>query len=253
MTSTVLLVQPASSTQHVLAEELDQAGFHVVTASTSTEANELVRAGGGIDSGIDIIVIEVPLGQVSGDNVQQQLRAASAAVPVVVVSARDGETDQANGLDQGAEAYLVQPVCPLVLIAHLRAVLRRPRADEQTDNATRTFQLGTSVLTLSSGQLSLAGRSVRLTGREAALLIALADPPGTLFSKPELLRSAWPDAHTFLSVNSVEVYVSYLRRKLTQIGAGHLLRTVYGRGYQLTDNTAPSQEPIRRARRPRTH
>ena len=202
------------------------------------------------------MVIEVPLGRVSGDRVLQQLPAVSAAVPVAV-STRDGETDQANGLDQGAEAYLVQPLCPLLLIAHLRAVLRRRRrrglrAEEQSVNATRTFQIGASVLTLSAGQLSLARRSVRLTGREAALLTALADPPGQVFSRSELLRSAWSDADTFPSVNSVEVYVSYLRRKLTQIGAGHLLRTVYGCGYQLGDTTPPpkdlSEEPTAPAR-----
>ena len=224
MTPTVLLVQPASRCRHALAEELGRAGFHVVTANTSTEAVELART--EPLGGIDIIVTEVPLGAVSGQRLLQRLRAANGLVPVVVISAHDGENDQANGLNQGAEAYLVTPLYPLVLIAHIRVVLRRPRAAERIDTATRTLQIGTSVLTLSCGQLSLVGHSVGLTGRESMLLTALADPPGQVFSRDDLLRSAWPDADPAVSINSVEVYVGYLRRKLTHIGAAHLAHRV---------------------------
>ena len=97
---------------------------------------------------------------------------------------------------------------------------------------TQVIQLDGVGVTLDSSWVSVAGRSVRLSGQEAALLHALATEPGQVLSKAELVQRAWGPTRR-VSINAVEVYVSYLRRKLGQLGIRHLLRTVYGRGYQL--------------------
>jgi DNA-binding response OmpR family regulator len=165
-----------------------------------------------------------------------------------MISAKDGEYDQADGLDLGADDYLVKPFAWVVFVAHLRALLRRaptsrtgPRtatAAEPADAAGAGLATGDLVLRPASRTASRGGTEVALTAREFALLEHLVAAGGRVVSKTELLEHVWGgQAHD--DPNVVEVYVGYLRRKIDQPFGRHSLVTVRGAGYRLVPDDGP--------------
>ena len=144
---------------------------------------------------------------------------------MLLLSAKDGEVDQADGLDLGADGYVVKPFSFVVLVAQLRALLRR------RGPAAARVVLGPLVVDPAAGTASFAGREIELSGREAGVLHALAARPGETVTKDELLTAVWGDGAA--ARNVVEVYVGYLRRKLAAVGADGLVTTVRGHGYRL--------------------
>jgi DNA-binding response OmpR family regulator len=173
-------------------------------------------------------VLDIILPGLSGYRVLEQLRAAGVDTPVLLVSAKDGEFDQADGLDLGADGYLVKPFAFVVLVAQLRAMLRR--RDAALGRTGQRVRLGSLVVDPVARAVSWEGESIELSPREFALLHALASRPDTAVAKDELLRMVWGDEQA-ASRNVVEVYVGYVRRKLESVGAGHVLKTVRGFGY----------------------
>ena len=182
----------------------------------------------GLDAGrhgdYDAIILDVMLPRLSGYEVVRTLRLERNWVPVLILSAKDGEYDQADGLDCGADDYLIKPFSFVVLLARLRALLRRGAT-------ARPVLLTAGDLTLDPGtrQVQLRGAEISLTTREFALLEYLIRRPGQVIGKTELLDHVWTDGQ-FVAPNAVEVYIGYLRRKL---GASRVT-TVRGAGYQLT-------------------
>jgi DNA-binding response OmpR family regulator len=171
----------------------------------------------------DAVVLDVMLPGMSGYNVVRTLRTEANWVPVLMLSAKDGEYDQADGLDYGADDYLTKPFSFVVLLARLRALTRRSLP-------ARPTILAAGDLTLDPGthEVELAGNPVALTPREYALLEYFLRRPGRVVSKTELLDNVW-DAGEDTDPNAVEVYVGYLRRKVGR----EILLTVRGSGYRL--------------------
>ena len=176
----------------------------------------------------DVIVLDIILPGLSGYRVLERLRAAGGDTPVLLLSAKDGEFDQADGLDLGADGYLVKPFAFVVLVAQLKALLRR--RDAALGRTGQRVRLGALVVDPVARAVSWDGAAVELSPREFALLHALASRPDTAVSKDDLLRLVWGDEQA-ATRNVVEVYVGYVRRKLDAVGAGHVLRTVRGYGY----------------------
>lgn len=171
----------------------------------------------------DAVLLDIMLPGLSGYEVVRRLRAASVWVPVILMSAKDGEHDQADGLDCGADDYLVKPFSFVVLLARLRALLRRRAVPRPA-----VLDAGEVRLDPATREVTKAGRAVALSPREFALLEYLMRQDGRVASKTELLDHVW-DAAEDTDPNVVEVYIGYLRRKL---GAG-LVRTVRGAGYRI--------------------
>jgi DNA-binding response OmpR family regulator len=171
----------------------------------------------------DAVVLDVMLPGLSGYNVVRTLRTEANWVPVLMLSAKDGEYDQADGLDYGADDYLTKPFSFVVLLARLRALARRNLPARPTILAA-----GDVTLDPATHEVELAGTPVSLTPREYALLDYFLRHPGRVVAKIELLDNVW-DATENTDPNAVEVYVGYLRRKLGR----SVLRTVRGAGYRL--------------------
>ncbi|GAA3268015.1 MULTISPECIES: response regulator transcription factor [Dactylosporangium] len=214
----LLVVEDEMRMANALQRGLQAEGFAVDVAGDGPNGLEMARHGG-----YDAVILDIMLPGLSGYRVVQTLRAEKNWVPVLMLSAKDGEYDQADGLDCGADDYLTKPFSYVVLVARLRALLRRGAPERP------------SVLTV--GELSLdparrrvmsAGEEIVLTAREYALLEYLMRRPGQVVSKTELLDHVW-DASIDTAPNAVEVYVGYLRRKLGR----DLLETVRGAGYRL--------------------
>ncbi|MGZ4443879.1 MAG: response regulator transcription factor [Nocardioidaceae bacterium] len=214
----LLVVEDEVRLAHALRRGLTAEGFNVEVAGDGASGLELARHGD-----FDAVLLDVMLPQLSGYDVVRLLRAEENWVPVLMLSAKDGEHDQADGLDYGADDYLTKPFSYVVLLARLRAQLRRnvePRppvlaaGDVRLDPATR--------------RVSVAEEPVQLTPREYALLEYLMRNTGRVVTKLEILDHVW-DAAADLDPNLVEVYVGYLRRKL---GKG-VVETVRGAGYRL--------------------
>jgi len=214
----LLLVEDETRLAAALQRGLSAEGFVVDVAADGLTG--LQRAATG---GYDAVILDIMLPVLSGYEVIRRLRAQSVETPVLVLSAKDGEYDQADGLDEGADDYLTKPFSFVVLVARLRALLRR-------GGRVRAGVLQVDTLTLdpAARQVTMAGRSVELTAREFALLEYLMQRAGEVVPKAELYAHVW-DALVQGDLNVVEVYVGYLRRKL---GPG-VLETVRGAGYRL--------------------
>ena len=214
-------VRMALSVQRGLRAE----GFEVDVAHDGETGLAMARS-----DRYDAVVLDVLLPGLSGYRVTQQLRAEGHDVPILMLSAKDGEYDQADGLDLGADDYLTKPFAWVVLVSHLRALLRR-----SAGRRTATVAVGDLVLDPAARQATRGGEPVPLTAREYALLEHLARAGGRTVSKVELLSAVW-GGQASDDPNVVEVYVGYLRRKVDQPFGRHSLVTVRGAGYRLVDD-----------------
>jgi DNA-binding response OmpR family regulator len=218
----VLVVEDERRLAAAVRRGLQAEGFAVDLAHDGEDGLHLAREGD-----YDALVLDLMLPKLSGYRICQQLRAEENWVPILILSAKDGEYDQADGLDLGADDYLTKPFSYVVLAARLRALLRRGALP-------RPAQLSAGDLCLDPGTRQVRrGRAVtELTPREFALLEYLMRRTGQVVSKTALLEHVW-DAYDSIDPNAVEVYASYLRRKIDTPFGRHALQTVRGAGYRL--------------------
>jgi len=219
----VLVVEDERRLAAAVKRGLEASGFAVDLAHDGVTGLHMAREGS-----YDGVVLDIMLPGMSGYKVCSCLRAESNWVPILFLTAKDGEYDQADGLDLGADDYLTKPFSYVVLAARLRALLRRGAAPRPT--------------VLRAGDLSLdpASRTVRrgsdpvvLTAREFSLLEYLIRHTGSVVSKSELLTHVWNEVDEIADLNVVEVYVGYLRKKIDTPFGRQAVRTVRGAGYML--------------------
>lgn len=213
----VLVVEDEIGMSRALRRGLEAEGFVVEHAADGPTGLQAARFGG-----FDAVLLDVMLPGMSGYTVVKTLRAEDNWVPVLMISAKDGEYDQADGLDYGADDYLVKPFSFVVLLARLRALLRR-------DPAPRPAVLTVGELSLDPARrtVTLAHEPIDLAPREFALLEELLRAHPSVASKDTLLEQVWGSDAT--DANVVEVYIGYLRRKLGR----DRVETVRGAGYRI--------------------
>jgi DNA-binding response OmpR family regulator len=214
----LLVVEDETRLGAALKRGLTAEGMVVDLATDGPGGLEAARHGD-----YDAVVLDVMLPGMSGYNVVRTLRTEENWVPVLMLSAKDGEYDQADGLDYGADDYLTKPFSFVVLLARLRALVRRNLPARPT-----VLAVGDVTLDPATHEVELAGNTIALTPREYALLEYFLRHPRRVISKIELLDNVW-DATEDTDPNAVEVYVGYLRRKVGR----DVLRTVRGAGYRL--------------------
>nr|WP_258938231.1 MULTISPECIES: response regulator transcription factor [Prauserella salsuginis group] len=226
----VLVVDDEAGVRKALSRGLGAEGMDVTVAADGPTALSLAGTGA-----FDVVLLDIMLPGLSGYRVLERLRADGVTTPVLLISAKDGEIDQADGLDLGADGYVVKPFSFVVLVAQVRATLRRTAAE----GVRGQLRIGPLVLDRGRREVYWRDEPVPLSPREYALLEALAGRAGTVVTKEELLQSVWGDQRA-ATRNVVEVYVGYLRRKLDAVGATAFVRTVRGHGYVAGDPASDS-------------
>jgi len=215
----LLIVEDEKRLALSLARGLTAEGYAVDVVHDGREG--LHRA---TDGTYDLLILDIMLPGMNGYRVCAALRAAGHDVPILMLTAKDGEYDEAEGLDTGADDYLTKPFSYVVLVARVKALLRRrPHA-----GASPVHVLGDLRVDTAARRVHLRGVEVTLTAKEFAVLEHLALRPGEVVPKSDILEHVWDFAYDG-DPNIVEVYVSSLRRKLDPA----LIRTIRGAGYRL--------------------
>lgn len=226
----VLVVDDDRAVRDSLARSLQYNGYEVSSAEDGLEALAKLSS---MDA--DAVVMDVMMPRLDGLETTRMLRENGNDVPILILTARDAVGDRVDGLDAGADDYMVKPFSLDELLARLRALTRRSRPDQEPDHEILTFedlQLDTSTREVTRG-----GRRISLTRTEYALLHTFMEHPRHVLERGWLLNEVWGfDFPT--TANSLEVYIGYLRRKTEQDGEPRLIHTVRGVGYVLRE-TAP--------------
>jgi two-component system copper resistance phosphate regulon response regulator CusR len=219
----VLLVEDEPHAAQVLAKGLREQSYAVDVAPDGEAA--LFQAG---TSDYDALILDLMLPRVDGLAVCRSIRDAGSAVPILMLTARDAVESRIEGLDSGADDYLVKPYDFGELLARLRALIRRGRQPVLPQRLT----VGALTIDTRSRRADAAGVALALTAKEYALLEYLVRRAGDVVSRSDIAEHVWDEHYDPLS-NVVDVYIQRLRRKLETVGQGSVIRTRRGEGYQL--------------------
>jgi two-component system OmpR family response regulator len=218
----VLVVDDDKRLAGALKRGLEGEGFAVDVALDGDEALWLAR-----ENAYDAVVLDIMLPGISGLDVCARMRDAGNWAPILMLTARGGVHDEAHALDTGADDFLSKPFAYVVLVARLRALLRRGRAERPV-----TLRAGDLALDPAAHRVSRGATAVELTPRQFSLLEFLMRRAGEVLSKQEILEHVWDFAYDG-DPNIVEVYVSQLRRRMDEPFGRTSLQTVRRVGYRL--------------------
>ena len=230
--SLVLVVEDESAIAELISINLRHAGFEVIVASSAEQAQAAV-------DGVlpDLAILDWMLPGQSGVALAKRWRAVARTrdLPLIMLTARAEEADKISGLDAGADDYLTKPFSTNELMARIRAVLRR-KAPEALDTAV---EAGGLKLDPSTRRVTRDTREVKLGPTEFRLLHFFMTHPERVHSRAQLLDRVWGD-HVFIEERTVDVHVKRLREALSPVQCAHMIETVRGAGYRLTQQ-APAQ------------
>lgn len=245
----ILVVEDDPTLRSTLTFNLTRQGFQVLTAEDGLVALEAFAQHG---DDLDLIILDVMLPGMNGLQVLRHVR-QSHDVPVLMLSARGEESDRIEGLELGADDYVVKPFALRELLARVRTHVRR-----RTNPGTRPPSVivrGPLRIEVDRRTALVNGEELRLRPKEFGLLVTIAMEPGRVFGRQELLNTIWGD-DVVVDARTVDVHISWLRGKLTAAGmSDETIRTVYGAGYRFDaeaaegdDGEADSSRPTRQSR-----
>ena len=220
----VLVVEDDPKIAAVVRRGLELEGFTVEQAADGDEGWWMATEGV-----YDVIVLDIMLPRRNGFVVCRDLRAAGITTPILMLTAKDGELDEAEALDTGADDYVTKPFSFAVLIARIRALLRRSAAGVASSS---TAAVGSLHLDSAARRVWSSGTEVELSRREFDVLEHLVRHTGQVVSKGQLLDAVW-ELDFAGDPNIVEVYVGRIRRKIDEPFGTHHIVTVRGAGYRL--------------------
>ena len=218
----ILIVEDEVNIADYVKKTFESEGFKVDVAYDGNTALDMA-----LDQVYDAITLDIMLPGMNGYEVCKQIRAASINTPILMLTAKDGEFDEADALDIGADDFLRKPFSLVVLVARVRALIRRGGSSSGT-----LLTVGDLTLDSNSKIVQRAGCEISLTPREFQLLEYLMNNYGQVLSKTQLMERIW--GHGFAAdENVIEVYIGYLRKKIDAPFDAPLIRTVRGRGYKI--------------------
>ncbi|MGY4398915.1 two-component system OmpR family response regulator [Sphingomonas sp. UYAg733] len=219
----ILLAEDDTETSAFVERGLGELGHAVTAVGSGEDALHL-----GATESFDVIVLDRMLPQIEGLDVLRRLRAAAVRTPVLVLTAKGGIADRVDGLDAGADDYLVKPFAMAELVARLNALMRRPPI---SDVVTR-IEVGDIVLDILRRQVMRAGKPIHLQPREFALLEQLMRNAGRVVTRTMFLEQVW-GFHFDPQTNIVESHLSRMRSKLREGFADDPIETIRGAGYRM--------------------
>lgn len=226
----ILLVDDEVELTDPLTRLLQRQGYTVEVASDGQTGLEMA-----LHSQYDLLILDWMLPKVSGLEICQAVRSHTLSTPVLFLTAKDTLDDRVDGLDAGADDYLVKPFELRELLARIRALLRRPAAPA-TDNLSTVLQLGDLTLKLDNQLVVRNGQSIELSEKEAQLLAYLMRSPNQLLTHTQIYDAVWGQGSA-PSSNALAAQMRLLRKKIEQPHQPTLIHTVYGKGYRFETTT----------------
>ena len=220
----ILIIEDEARLARLIRRVLRKHGYAAETAEDGRSGLRLALMGD-----FDLLVVDWMLPEIDGVQLVRRLRAAEMNVPVLMLTARSQVEDRVEGLDAGADDYLPKPFAFSELLARVRAISRWPRDDKKVDSMLR---VGSVTLDPVRHVVWRNDERIDLTAKEFALLAAFMQRPSQIFTRSVLLDIVWDGADDVYT-NVVDLYVSYLRKKLDRGGGPSLITTVRGVGYSL--------------------
>lgn len=225
MAQTVMVVEDQYKLRETVRLYLERAGFEVFSTGSGAEAINMASR-----TPVDLVVLDLGLPDVPGEEVARELRAGSD-IPIVMLTAKSDESDRIAGLELGADDYITKPFSPRELVLRVQAVLRRgPTA--QVASGRTSFGAGLLVIDEDRREVTVGGRPVDLTPTEWGLLVAIARVPGRVYSRYELINRV--RGYEFAGYErTIDTHVKNLRRKVEPDPADpQIVQTVLGAGYR---------------------
>ncbi|MGI6406000.1 MAG: winged helix-turn-helix domain-containing protein [Syntrophaceticus sp.] len=226
MSSKVLIVDDEEAIVKLVSFNLEKEGFETLAAYDGREALDIIRR-----EPLDLVVLDVMLPEMDGLSLCRQLRLDGIQVPILMLTAKDGEIDKVLGLEIGADDYLTKPFSPRELVARVRALLRRTK--EAKDEPEELLKLGSLEIFPLRYEVRRDGRELDLTSREFELLLLFCQNKGIVMSREQILEKVW--GYDFYGdARVVDVHIRHLREKI-EIDPSNprYIKTVRGVGYKL--------------------
>ena len=217
----ILVVEDDKGITDYLVPELKHEGFETVVANTGRQGIELFQ-----NEKPDLILLDVMLPELNGIEVLRRIREVSN-VPIIMETARGESIDKVNGLNAGADDYIAKPFDIEELIARINAVLRRVN---QAPKDSSVLNVRNLEMNLQSMSVKIEGKTLNFSKTEYFLLKLFIENAGKVLSRDEILDSIWGEEH-FIDENIVDVYIGYLRAKISEITKEEYIKTVRGVGY----------------------
>ncbi|HEY7414053.1 MAG TPA: response regulator transcription factor [Ktedonobacteraceae bacterium] len=249
MVMKILVIEDEANIVQIIRLYLEQAGYTVLSASDGIAGLELHAR-----EQPDLVVLDLMLPILDGMEVCRRIR-AWANTPILMLTARQGEEDRIEGLELGADDYLVKPFSPRELVSRIKAILRRTatstthQANEHTGKESSSeneeISFGGLIINIPSRRVTAMGQIIPLTVKEFDLLVTLSSSPDRVFTREALLNQIW--GYTYLGDGrTVDVHIGTLRKKLEAVaGVPHHIQTVWGVGYKFVPSPSRSQgEPV---------
>ncbi|MBF1031924.1 MAG: response regulator transcription factor [Candidatus Nanosynbacter sp.] len=222
----VLLIEDDVTIARLLKEGLEDESYAVDVANDGSEGYRTAAA-----DEYDVIILDIMLPEMNGYEVCRALRNDGNKTPILMLTARDTERDIVEGLDTGADDYLAKPFSFDVLLARIRALLRRPN-----EKLEEILQVGDLKLDPSSKKVTRASQEINLTAKEYGVLEYLMRNKGKVLSKEQIISHVW-DFDADVLPNNVELFIMFLRRKIDKPFKSKLIHTVSGFGYKLEEKS----------------
>ena len=208
----------------LIGDFLTRDGFTVLEAGDGQSALDLFRS----ESDIRLIVLDVMMPVKNGYEVLREIRQESD-VPIIMLTARSDEIDALNGFDSGADDYVTKPFSPKLLVARIKALIKRTEGQTATAVSSDTLEAGDILVDKTAHEVSVSGKSITLSVKEFELLVYFIENRGMALSREQILDSVW-DYDYFGDARTIDTHVKKLRNKLGE--CGEYIHTIWGMGYK---------------------
>jgi DNA-binding response OmpR family regulator len=226
----ILIVDDESGIVRLIAMYLEREGYGTLGARTGAEALEIVRRN---TPPVALVILDIMLPDIDGWEVCREIR-RSSDVPIIMLTAREGDEDKIVGLEIGADDYVTKPFVPRELVARVKAILRRARA-VPAEKGNEVLELGELTIDPARREVRLNGENIQLRAKEFDLLLELARKPGIVFEREKLLQDVW-GYDFFGDSGTIDVHVRRLRAKLNDDSSNpRFIETIWGRGYRFKE------------------